>query len=133
MHTKVTIENNGLKSVFEWNGLIGLDMADALNAAIVTAMGEKHELDLLWTIAKIRQATGLNEKPMLSELPEAIAGVMQKADAKIVLLETALRQIEVDATEQHADWCNFEPEVAEARRFAFDVAEYCRAALKGEA
>lgn len=126
---KITIEDGGLKSIFEWDGLIGLDMADAINAAIVTAMGEKHELDLLWTIAKIRQIVGVNEKPMLSELPEAIQAVIQEQETKIICLETELRQLEVDANEHHADWCNFPPENNEARDFAFSVAKYCRAAL----
>lgn len=129
----ISISNDGLKSVFEWKGLISLDMVDALHTAITAAIGEKHELDLLWLIARIRQVTGLNEKPMLTELPEAIAHVMAKQDARIIYLETALRQLEVDATEHHADWCGFEPEEGVARNFAFDMAQYCRRVLEGHA
>jgi len=99
--TKITIEHDGgLRSVFEWQGMIGLDMADALNAAVVSAMGEKHELDLLWIIAKIRQATGLNEKPMLSELPDAIADLMDKQAAKVEEWRTKYDNLARTALEQ---------------------------------
>lgn len=129
----ISISSNGLKSIFEWKGLISLDMVDALHTAITAAIGEKHELDLLMLIARIRQVTGLNEKPMLTELPEAIAHVMAKQDARIAYLETALRQLEVDATEHHAEWCGFEPEEGKARDFAFNTAQYCRRIVEASA
>lgn len=50
--------------------------------------------------------------------------------ARIEELEGELRQIYVDATEQHADWCNMGPVDDEARDWAFDIAVHARAALK---
>lgn len=45
-------------------------------------------------------------------------------------LAEELRQIYVDASEQHGDWCNLPPVDDEARNFAFDISQYALAALK---
>ena len=53
--------------------------------------------------------------------------------ATITELREALRQIYVDATEQHADWCNMGPVDDEARDWAFDLSRIALEALKVEA
>ncbi len=47
-------------------------------------------------------------------------------------LKEELRQIYVDATEQHADWCDMGPVEDEARDWAFSIAVSARNALRGE-
>jgi len=57
------------------------------------------------------------------------ATALEAAQARIAELEGELRQILVDATEQHADWCNLPPVDDEARDYAFSVILYARNAL----
>lgn len=127
--TKITIEHGGLKSVFEWQEKIEGDMADALREAIRAATGEPDMSTLIWAIAKIRLATGVNEKPMLSELPDAISDLMDKRNRRIRHLESELAQIATDATEYHADWIEIGPDGTAARDFAFAIADYATKAL----
>ena len=42
----------------------------------------KHELGLCWTLAKIREALGVNEKPMMDELPGIVAANMSRIEAQ---------------------------------------------------
>lgn len=55
-----------------------------------------------------------------------IAALQAQADAMAV----ELQQIEVDAMEHYNDWIEHGCEQAEATRFAFDLGEYARKALR---
>jgi ribosomal protein L22 len=99
--TKITIEHDGgLRSVFEWQKKIDEEMADALREAIRSATGEPDMSTMICIIAKIRQATGLNEKPMLADLPDAIADLMDKQVVKVEEWRTKYDNLARTAMEQ---------------------------------
>lgn len=47
----------------------------------------KKEVGLCWTLAQIRQIIGVNEKPMMDELPQIIAARITELEAEIAALK----------------------------------------------
>lgn len=111
LRTEINIANSTVSP-------IRIEAADAIEALARHAeMMEAREIELVADGEQVR-----------SEMARQLA----ERDAENKRLREELRQIYVDATEQHSDWCNMGPVEDEARDWAFAISLSARQALGGD-